>query len=150
MESTFKELPQTIMGEKAEKMLINEFVKSKGYIPYVTLNDESHPIDCICMSGASIWHLDIKAKPKMLYYEMTGFDYADYKKYLTYEQPVYILFADWLKKEVYGAWLSKLAAGDKKVFGNVICFPLSQMTFYRNLTDEEAKELAKTSTSKYF
>lgn len=150
MESTFKELPQTIMGEKAEKMLINEFVKSKGYIPYITLNDEAHPIDCICMSGASMFLLDVKAKPRMRYYEMTGFDYADYKKYLTYEQPVYILFADWYKKEVYGAWLSKLEAGDKKVFGNIICFPLSQMTFYRNLTDEEAEELAKTSTSKYF
>ena len=149
------ELKTTKMGTEAEEIGV-EFILNKGYMPYSPSITASHPIDFFAISGTSSFFLDVKCKPKFKYIPRTGFDKKDFEKYTELDKPSYILFVDSESREVYGAWLSRLAQETPKIHkGNegkedVITFPLSACTHYRYLTDEEIEKLKQNSTSNYW
>jgi|LakMenEpi03Aug12_release.lakeMendotaPanAssembly.Ray.scaffolds.fasta_scaffold704687_2 hypothetical protein len=149
MSTNFQDLTTTKLGSAAESMLIAEFAKSKNYYPYTPAIDASHPIDCLMLSGTSIWMLDLKCKSRRKYFADTGFDTADVEKYSTYPFPVYILWADIVQRKIYGNWLKKLLPY-KKVDGVITYFPLDMMIEYRDMTDYEYEQLKKLEQSKYY
>jgi hypothetical protein len=149
MDNKFLNLTTTQLGTTAESMLIAEFAKSKGYFPYTPEIQASHPIDCLMLSGSSIWMMDLKCKSRRKYFADTGCDTLDVEKYINYPFPVYILWADIVQKKIYGNWLVKLYP-HKKVENNITYFPLDMMVKYRDMTDDEYEELKKLERSKYY
>ena len=105
------------------------------------------------MSGSSLFFLEMKAKSRMLYHPYTGIDLADWHLYKSFQHPTYILFADPSTKSIYGQWTTKLEEQPSKNFGKknkeVITWPLSGMTFYRELTDLETSILLEYENSNY-
>ena len=144
----FTQLQTTKLGYAAEEMLINEFITSKGYTPFTPSNEGSHQIDALAFGKNGIeWMLDVKAKSRRLHYSDTGIDLADYHKYMSYDKPVYILFADILTGTVYGNWISKLTPNREN---NIMYFPLDEMKEYRKLTQIEHATLKMLEQSKYY
>jgi hypothetical protein len=147
--NNFNDLNTTKLGTVAENIIIAEFGISKGYMPYTPLINASHPIDCIMMSGTSMWLLDVKCKSRRKYFADTGFDTTDVEKYMQQKIPVYILWADIIEKKIYGNWLKKLYPY-KKVEKDITYFPLDQMIFFRDLTENEYIQLKELENSKYY
>jgi hypothetical protein len=145
----FTDLKTTKLGTMAEDMLINEFVLAKGYIPFTPSVSMAHPIDVIAMSGASTWYMDVKCKSRMVYHPFTGIDRADWEKYIAYEHPVYLLFADPSMGQVYGQWCKRLMDQPSKVYGDVIVWPITGMTHYRYMTEAETNSLRELENSNY-
>ncbi|CAA6810269.1 MAG: Unknown protein [uncultured Sulfurovum sp.] len=152
--NNFLKLETTKLGTAAEDMVGSEFIISKGYMPFNPAVSCSHPIDFIAMSGASKFNLDVKAKSRMVYLPYTGIDLKDYNEYKTYTEPTYLLFVDPSSSSVYGQWLSRLDKHPSKIYGGgnmeeVIVWPVSGMTHYRDLTTEETKTLKQYENSNY-
>lgn len=145
----FTQLTTTKMGTMAENMFGPEFIISKGYVPYSPYVDMSHPIDFIAREGAKEWEVDVKAKSSMKYKPFTGIDLKDYENYLTYKNPVYLLFADPKRGEVYGQWLSLLHGQPNHIYGDVVVWPLSGMTHYRWMSQMEIDALKELENSNY-
>lgn len=147
----FNDLQTTKFGTLAEDIVINEFILSKGYIPYKPSVSMSHPFDGIAatMSAGTEWYLDVKAKSRMVYMPMTGIDIADWNKYLTYKQPVYLLFCDPTMGEIYGQWCTRLINQPSNKYGDVIVWPLSAMTHYRYMNESEIGALKQLENSNY-
>lgn len=149
----FNNLKTTRYGAHAENMFINEFITSKGYIPYKPSINAPHPVDAIAMSGNSTFYVEMKAKSRMLKYDNTGIDLADWELYKTFPHPTYIIFADPTTKMLYGQWVQRLELQPSKNFGSghkeVITWPLSGMTSIRALTETEAEILAQYENSSY-
>ncbi len=145
----FSALTTTILGTKAEQILISEFARKMGYFPFIPGIDTSHPIDAICLSGASIWLLDIKCKSRRKYFFDTGMDRIDAIKYMGYPFPVYVLWADIVQKKVYGNWIKKLMPYSE-IKDEYIYFPLDKMIPFRDLTEQEYIELKELERSSYY
>lgn len=149
----FNNLKTTQYGEQAENMFLNEFITSKGFVPYRPSIQQPHPVDAIAMSGNSTFYVEIKAKSRMLRYDNTGFDLADWELYKTFPHPTYILFADPASKKLYGQWTIKLEQQPSINFGEgnkeVITWPLSGMTSIRDLTENEVQILSNYENSSY-
>jgi hypothetical protein len=146
----FKEMRQTHLGELAEELILNEFVHSKGSVPYRPGNDCSHPIDSINLKpNGEVWAMDMKCKPRRLYYEDTGIDLKYFNTYskIDASTPVYLLFVDTATNSIYGNWLRKLTPNFQ---GNLVYFPLNEMIEYRKLTSVESASLKELSTSNYY
>ncbi len=148
MNMEFSALTTTKLGELAEKFYVNEFVVNKGYTPYTpSIVNISHPIDVTCFTGPNhIWSLDVKAKSRRIKGD-TGIDTRDYYSYNSSKKPVYVLWADILEKKLYGNWLRKLTATFE---GNIVYFPLTEMIFYRDMTEFEHTSLKKLENSNYY
>ena len=147
--AVFSALTTTKLGKVGETY-IAEFAKSKKSKAYIPAKDESYPVDSICISGNTIWFLEVKTKPRRKWYEDTGCDLNDFKLYCTLDGPVYILWADFITESLYGAWLDDLKPVLKEEKGKYAYFPLSSMTTYRTLTTPEVEELKKLNRSKYY
>jgi len=147
----FQSLQTTKLGNVGEKY-ISEFAKYKNSKPYIPAYNASFPVDSICINEKGVaYSIEVKAKPRMLCYELTGFDLVDFKTYVNFSLPVYILFCDHITKSIYGAWTSELDKQPKTYLsGGIIAFPLTAMTIYRGLDYSEVKELEDLSQSKYY
>jgi hypothetical protein len=142
------------MGTAAERMVGTEFIVSKGYFPMMPAIEGPHPIDFVAMSGASTFNLDVKCKSKMVYIPFTGIDKKDVEKYNQLAAPTYLLFVDPASCLIYGQWLQRLNYQPHRIFpggGNeeVMVWPLSAMTHYRYLSEEECNELKSLEQSNY-
>jgi hypothetical protein len=148
----FTELTTTKLGTLAEDMLINEFVASKGYMPMTPSINGPHDVDAICTKrGCKTWALDVKAKSRLKYFSGTSIDRADYITYTTQDYPVYILIADMASGTAYGQWIDKLQLMNiPSIPDNLVTFPLSGMTYYRDLTGIEQETLKQYERSKYY
>lgn len=150
MSANFQNLTTTKLGNVGETYIV-EFAKSKGAKPYIPAFDASFPVDSLCLKNGKVFSIEVKSKPRMLKYELTGFDLVDFETYKKLEFPVYILFCDYITKSLYGNWISELDKQPKSYFtGAVVTFPLSAMTIYRGLSNIEVEELKKYNQSKYY
>lgn len=150
----FQDLQTTKLGNVGEKY-ISEFAQSKGAKAWTPKEEMSYPVDSICMKDWKPFGIEAKTKPKMKYYDFTGFDTNDYNSYADATQkgfPIYILFIDSITNSIYGNWMKELELQPKKYFndGKLITFPMSAMTHYRYLSEEEVSELNELSQSKYY
>lgn len=145
----FTALTTTILGSRGEEFL-TEFAQahdSKAYIPSIS---ESYPVDGIAISAkGKAWGIEVKTKPRMKYYEQTGFDSNDFLAYCNLGFPVYILFVDYVTKSIYGAFVSHLKRFSLPK-GKLVLFPLSCMTKYRDLTDDEVLYIKELNGSNYW
>lgn len=145
----FNDLKTTKLGYLGEKH-IPEFCSAKGVKCYQPTTEGSHPVDSMGMTkNNKVFGVEVKTKPRLTFYNKTGFDLADYKTYINLDFPVYVLFVDHLTESIYGQWLSKLSHF-KEIQGTFVYFPLDCMELYRELTREEINELKLHSSSNYF
>lgn len=151
MSTNFKDLTTTKLGDVGEKY-ITEFAQSKNAKPYIPAFNASFPVDSICVSGiGKLFAVEVKTKPRMLYYEMSGYDNVDHQTYINFSIPVYVLFCDYVTKTMYGAWAKELDKQPKSYFtGGIVAFPLSAMTVYRGLSNIEVEEVKKYNQSNYY
>ena len=154
MNTNFQDLKTTQLGNLGEKY-ISEFAKSKGAKAWTPAQIESYPVDSICMKDWKPFGIEVKTKPRMKFYDFTGFDSDDYKKYVDANNEgfnIYVLFVDSVTNSIYGNWIKNLITQPKKYFNNdkLITFPLSGMTHYRYLNEEELSELNELSQSNYY
>ena len=149
MSNDFKSLTTTKLGDVGEKY-ISEFANSKGSKPYIPAYAASFPVDSLCLKDGKIFSVEVKAKPRFMHYELTGYDNKDHQTYINLDFPVYVLFCDYVSRSIYGAWAKELDKQPKSYFTkNIVAFPLSAMTIYRGLSIIEVDELKKYNQSKY-
>lgn len=145
----FNNLQTTRLGDRGEQF-IQEFAKSKCAKAYIPAIKESYPCDSIAIhSGGTLFGIEVKTKPRMKYYEQTGFDSNDFLAYCNLGFPVYILFVDYVTKSIYGAFVSHLKRFSLPK-GKLVLFPLSCMTKYRDLTDDEVLYIKELNGSNYW
>lgn len=154
MKQNFKELDTTKVGDIGETY-IAEFATAKGMKHFIPGRDGSYPVDSICYHTGRKKHyaVEVKTKPRMLYFNRIGYDCNDHELYMNYEFPVYILFVDYFSKSIYGQWVKQLDAHKQKIATPTVptyTFPLEVMTKYRDLTEEEIKELKDGCKSTYY
>lgn len=147
--NSFTALTTTKLGYRGEEF-ISEFAaskKSKAYIPAVS---QSYPIDGLAITEKGVLYgIEVKTKPRLMYYEKTGFDAADWMTYTNLPFPVYVLFVDYITKSIYGSWISNLKQFSEPK-GNLVLFPLSAMTHYRYLNENEVEYIKELNGSKYY
>ena len=146
--SNFKNLKTTIAGDAGEA-LSPEFCKVKEIKCYKPIEDASFPVDRLFIKNKKTYALEIKTKPKMLYYPMTGMDTADDIEYMNMDILVYVLFVDYISQSIYGNWIHKLQK-NKTIQGRYTYYELSDMKEYRKLTKEEVDSLKKLSNNNYY
>lgn len=148
MEKDFNNLPTTILGSFGEKY-ITEFAISKNSKPYIPAFKASFPVDGICISQTGKpFAIELKTKPRRLYYSDSGMDAIDFNTYLNFHIPVYVLFCDHITKSMYGQWAKKLEPYQKQE-GKLVYFDLKHFDEYRKLKYDEVLELISLSTSNY-
>lgn len=145
----FQKLKTTIAGNLGEAY-IPQFCKAKNLKCYQPSWNDSFPVDSIMLDNKNkVYALEIKTKPKMLYYDRTGFDYVDYLTYLDFDIPVYILFVDYIAKKIYGNWLTKLK-NNVIIDGKYVYFELKHMITYKELNEDEVLQLKNASNNTYY
>jgi hypothetical protein len=98
------------IGEK----LVDQWLTSKGYIPYSPIATGAHPFDRLVASRdkKTIFIADSKTKAKRKYYPDTGIDIRHYKEYMHIQQKhnihVFIFFVDEESMLIYGNFLARL------------------------------------------
>lgn len=151
--TVFNNLATTKLGNMGEGY-IPEFCKAKNSKPYQPTNNGSNPIDGICIMNKDkrIFGIEVKTKGSMLYKDATGMDKADHETYVNMNMniPIYILFVDWVRREIYGQWISKLKKVVEPLGDDCVIYPLSSMDLYRKLSPMEIKALKEASNSKYY
>jgi hypothetical protein len=156
--SQFQKLKTTQYGNLGEGYL-TEFAHSVGCRAYQPTMDGSNPVDSLnaCKSKKTkkweIVSIEVKTKAKMKYYNLTGIDTKDWLEYQEFPNPVYLLFIDYLKGEIYGQWTSKLIGKEKEINYQsreaLTFFSLDDMKKFRDLTKDEIEELEKYCQSNY-
>lgn len=150
----FNKLKTTIVGNIGEEY-INEFSSHFGCKPYTPSISQSNPVDSLnaCKNKKkNKWDLvsiEIKTKPRLIYYPKTGFDKNDFEEYKEFPTKVCVVFVDYLEKSIYYQWISELEKHKEVMNGHLVVFPLSIMKKYRDLTDDEVELLKKHCNSNY-
>lgn len=113
MAANWESLTSVQKGKIGEK-LVNEYLISKGFIPYSPDAEGAHPFDRLVASRdkKTIFIADAKTKPARVYYPDTGINVRHYQEYKfiqdKYNIDVYLFFVDEDRKEIYGNLLSVL------------------------------------------
>jgi hypothetical protein len=152
----FKKLKTTILGDIGEAY-ISEFASHFGCRAFGPLMEGSNPVDSLsaCYNKKTgkwkVIGIEVKTKERLSAYEMTGMDTIDLKTYVEFDNPVCVIFVDYLSGSIYYQWAKELDKNKVEMFGHqhVIYFPLSIMKEYRKLNEDEIKILKDNSNSNY-
>ena len=175
METTQKNLPTYeqeafCKGDYAE-VIVQRLLEEKGFVVYRPVtHDKPHGFDMFAYKDKSYkFAVEIKTKSLCDKYPETGFEEYLHDRYVQLSEklnlPVWILFCDEKRKEIYGNLLSKLDEektiedmGEKGHYPKVIghadgdnvtrYYHISSMKTFHTLTDEESQKLANFSTKK--
>lgn len=94
--------------------LVNDWLISKGFIPYSPDAGGAHPFDRLVASRdkKTIFIADVKTKAKRKYYPDTGIDIKHYQEYKfiqkKYAIDVFIFFVDEEASKIYGNFIRTL------------------------------------------
>ncbi len=158
----FEKLDSTIKGTIGE-VIVYEYIKSKGLIPYQPVFDGAHPFDMMVARYGKknlLVMAEIKTKKRKrnkaviggVSTYVTGFDTRSLNIYLEfmkkYKIPVHVYFVDELEKIVYGGKLEELTKNTMQEY-NITLFRLCDMHFVQTITDLQAAEIEKHTKSKY-
>ncbi len=151
--SSFKE--KMALGDIGET-LVSQFLQDKfGYAIYRPQDDKvAHWIDIIAMDKFTdgMFAVEIKTKPKLLYYNATGINTRSHYEYLELQKKhnldVMLFFVDADLKQIYYSKLSSLLI--PTIYNeiqypnfeilqkqNIVLFPLEEMEVVKNLTENE-------------
>lgn len=150
-----------IKGDFGED-IINQFLESKGFVIYKPTTKSAHAFDRLAIKDKKqVVIVEVKTKPRRLYYPDTGIDIKHYNTYKEISKkhniPVYLFFVDEEEGYIYGNYLSNLTEicivkQRRKeiqyplIEKNIIYFPLSKMNKLYKLTDKQIKFLKENST----
>ena len=151
---------QVKKGDYGEQ-IIDDYLKSKGIIPYASVIDGPHPFDRLCVHGLRLVIVEVKAKPHREYYPDTGINISQYEKYKAIQEKhgldLYIYFVDEKQGEIYGNKLSILDA--ERIVENknrvikypkrergIIYFPLEAMKLIASLTMKQCEKQKSNSS----
>ena len=109
----FNDKKTTQKGDIGE-IAVDNFLRSKGIVPYMPVFDGAHPFDRLCAlpNKKNLFITEVKAKSKRKYYDDTGFNIRHYNEYLyifeKYKLQFYICFVDEDLGEIYGGKLNDM------------------------------------------
>jgi len=158
---SWEDKPQVKMGNIGER-LIRDYLEKKGLIPYFPDLSAPHPFDLLCATADKkrFCIVEIKTKPRRIYYADTGINVSVYNDYLNAQNKlnikVYLYFVDTKMGQIYGNTLDELSKtlslSSKKYPSHengVVYFPLCHCLIIRDLSDEEISEIEQYTTRKY-
>jgi len=143
------------------ELLVDKFLESKGYVCYFPKTDGPHWFDRLAVKDKSkVIAAEVKTKARMNKYPATGFNkkhYLEYKRiYENHKIHVFVFFVDEMLGKIYGNFIQKLEqpqfiGGNKypMEIGDVIVFPLINMTDIATLSQEDVKYLKSNSQRNY-
>jgi hypothetical protein len=161
---------QTIKGNLGER-IIDDYLKSKGLIPYHPDFQGAHPFDRLCSTPDKkyLCIVDSKAKARRTYYPDTGIDTRTWREYRylqdKYAIDVWLFFIDEDMGTVYGEKLRNLENPITVTWNNraieypkietnrfgreEIYFSVDSMKTIYSLNAEQVAELKQHSTRTY-
>ncbi len=101
-------------GTLAEKIVENKILVPHNKVFYKAISEGRHPFDYLIYDYVThiIIPSDVKAKPKMDYYNGSGIDYKHYLKYKEISKNInkkfFIFFVDECMGEIYGNYICEL------------------------------------------
>jgi len=151
------------------ELIVNDYLKSKGFIVYEPVTDKAHGFDRLVSKGKEKFIIvEIKTKAKRNKYPDTGIDYRHYLEYKTISKkhnlPVWLFFVDEMLGEVYGENLEILEKPNSYEYNGMnFSYPLVKtytnskiIYFYQpimkkisTLTELQIEEIKQYSTRKY-
>lgn len=154
------------VGELGEDIVVN-YLRSKGYeVDFTGDRYHEHEIDLVVKrDGVILFYADVKTKQCREEYDDTGFDSADYHKYVAFSKkrgvPVFIYFVDFYRKAVEGNYLHILGEvkeaefDDRGYFINfdpypkfedgVAYFPFNRLEYISSLSNFQIAEIGRFS-----
>lgn len=159
---SFSELTTTQKGDLGESV-VDEYIRSKGVVPYKPDADQAHPFDRLCASSdkKSLYVVEVKTKAKRKYYPDTGFNISSYKDYTNIQEKyglkVFVFFVDEESGEIYGGTLDEISKPQLVNHYNktldyplkqkgIIYFPVSSMRTIGKIDDEIVCQLRQLTT----
>jgi len=131
---TWHEKTTVKKGDLGES-LVDQFLISRGMIPYCPNVGGAHPFDRLLASRdkKTICIADVKAKARRNHYPDTGINKKNYDEYLfimeKYNVPVFLFFVDEMEGCIYGNYLNILRQPKNVEYKNkILKYPLSQNT----------------------
>lgn len=160
----FKDLPGVKKGNLGEQ-IVDEWLDKQGLIVYEPSTDNAHGFDrLVSVDKSSLVIVEVKTKPKRLYYPDTGINIKHFEGYKKVSEkhsiPLCIFFVDEILKQIYCGWLSELVQEKQiKWKGKRITYPLTnkeivyfyqpRMKVIHHLTDDEAEQIKLLSNRSY-
>ena len=168
--SEWHEKTEVKKGDYAE-MIVDEYLRGKGIIPYFPDFDGAHPFDRLCATQNKRYMciVDVKAKARRSFYPDTGINKKAFDEYKfiqdKYAIDVWLFFVDEGERSIYGHKLDtlnefRLIENGKKTLTypllqvnknrtTEIYFPLACMKTIHTLTDKDVAILKNHSTRNY-
>lgn len=160
----FRDLPRVKKGSLGEQ-IVDKWLVKKGLIVYEPSTSNPHGFDrLVSLDKSSLVIVEVKTKPKRLYFPDTGIDIKHFKGYKEVSEkhsiPLCIFFVDEILKQIYCGWLSELIQEKQiKWKGKQITYPLiskgivyfhqPSMKVIHQLTEAEVQEIKLLSNSNY-
>lgn len=142
--------------------IVDQWLISKGFIPYRPVIDCAHPFDRLVASRdkKTLCIVEPKTKPSRNNYPDTGINDRNLKEYLfiwdKYKIPIFLAFVDERKASVYGEWLHilmKKRTGANweypQTHNGITYFPLDAMRPIADLTHEQVIHLRGLRRSRH-
>lgn len=150
--------------------IVDDYLESKGVIPYRPQADKAHPFDRLCASSdkRTIFIAEVKTKAARTHYPDTGMNISHYNDYQNirnkYGLDVWLFFVDEYRGEVYGNKLSELSKQrnvihnrrllvypliEKRRGVEIVYFPLEAMKPICVIDDEIRDQLVCMSNRSY-
>jgi len=161
-----KEVQKGDVGE----IMVDNYLKEIGIIPYSSIVDKKHPFDRLCSTEdkRTLFIAEVKTKSRRTYYPDTGIDYRHYEQYkyiqTKYNIRIRLFFVDEHQKQIYGNYLDELEKEITIIHNNreikyplidikskspIIYFPLVYMKKIKDINDIESDMLKDLSTRNY-
>ena len=147
--TAWQDKKETIKGNIGER-IVEKRLEANGYRSYSPTKDGPHPIDRLYIHSTTFetFMVDIKCKELRKKYPDTGFPLKHYQKYMAINKniKVKIYFVDYIKGEIYGGELDKLATMDQNYpfiqwAEGIVYFRYSDMQVLDKLTESEIEEI---------
>jgi len=159
-QNLWEKMPQVKKGDLGEK-IVRKYLEAKGWVIYEPVGNMAHFTDKFAVKDKKeIILIEVKTKPKLNYYDGTGFDFRSYNQYKIlshkHNMRVFIFFVDEMLGKIYGNFLSELEKPiiyKKKNYpfflNKIIIFPLCYMKLVKILNENEILEIKKYNTRNY-
>ena len=158
LKNSWQDKPQVKRGDIGER-IVSDYLESNGYIIYEPITNKAHPFDKLVANPdkKELFIVEVKTKPGRIKYPDTGIDTRAYNTYKTiintYGLNILLIFVDDFNGSIYGNWITEL---DKqfenypKVEKNIIYWHQKQMIMFKQLSNEECKEIRNYHTGNYY
>lgn len=157
------ESKSTVKKGNIGEEIVKTYLEGKGYILYNPTTPGAHVFDNLATKDkTNIFVVEVKTKPRRLYYKDTGINYSHFKTYQEVAEKhnlkVFIFFVDDIEEKIYGNELQNLTKSyyEKgkhyplyEPHSKIIYFPLANMVDIANLNEMQIKQIRTYHTGRY-